>query len=148
VKFKNTFQQGKLMKNSYSAVVLTLTCLLGLGISARAQDVDKVAVKVPFEFVAGGQTLPAGTYNVTRISDNAFPALVIRSFDNSAVLLPMFFDGVSADHAEIRFKHVGDKYFLSEVKTPAGVYAIRTPRPMTQVAQMKDQGAMSSSGTN
>ena len=136
------------MKNSYSAVVLTLTCLLGLSISAHAQNVDKVAVKIPFEFVAGGQTLPAGTYNVTRASDQAFPALVIRNSDNSAFLLPMFFDGVSADHAELRFQHVGGKYFLSEVKTPAGVYAIRTPRPMTQVAQMKDQGAMSSSGNN
>ena len=136
------------MKNSYSAVVLTLTCLLGLGISARAQDVDKVAVKVPFEFMAGGQTLPAGTYNVTRASDQAFPALIIRSSDNSAFLLPMFFDGVSADEAELGFEHVRDKYFLSKIETPAGVYAIRTPRPMTQVAQMKDQGAMSSSGTN
>jgi hypothetical protein len=136
------------VKNSYSAVVLTLTCLLGLGISARAQDVDRVAVKVPFEFMAGGQTLPAGTYKVTRASDQAFPALIIRSSENSAFLLPMFFDGVSADHAELSFKHVGYKYFLSEVKTPAGGYAIRTPRPMTQVAQMKDQGAMSSSGTN
>jgi hypothetical protein len=136
------------MKKSHLAVVLTLTCLLGLGISARAQDVDKVAVKVPFEFVAGGQTLPAGTYNVTRASDQAFPALVMRSSDNSAFLLPMFFDGVSADHAELRFEHVGDKYFLSKIETPAGVYAVRTPRAMTQVAQMKDHGAMSSSGTN
>jgi len=136
------------MKNSYSCVVLSLACLLGLGISARAQEVDKVAVKVPFDFVAGGQTLPAGTYNVTRASDQAFPALVIRSFDNSAFLLPVFFDGVSADHAELSFRHVGDKYFLSEVKTPAGVYAIRTPRAMTQVAQMKDHGAVSSSGAN
>jgi hypothetical protein len=136
------------MKNAYSCVVLSLACLLGLGISARAQDVDKVAVKVPFDFVAGGQTLPAGTYNVTRASDQAFPALVIRSFDNSAFLLPMFFDGVSADHAELSFRHVGEKYFLSEVKTPAGVYAIRTPRAMTQVAQMKDHGAVSSSGAN
>jgi hypothetical protein len=136
------------MKKTYLAAVLTLTCMLGLGLSARAQDVDKVVVKVPFDFVAGGQTLPAGTYNVTRASDQAFPALVIRSFDNSAFVLPMFFDGVSTDHAELHFEHVGDKYFLSKVETPAGVYAIGTPRPMTQVAQMKDQGTMSSSGTN
>jgi len=136
------------MKKSFSAVVLTLTCLLGFGISARAQDLDKVVVNVPFEFVAGGQTLPAGGYNVSRVSDQAFPALVIRSNDNNAFLLPMFFDGVSADQAELRFDHVGGKYFLSEVKTPGGIYAIRTPRPTTQVDQMKDQGAMSSSGTN
>ncbi|HMJ21149.1 MAG TPA: hypothetical protein VK513_04550, partial [Terriglobales bacterium] len=82
------------MKKSLLAVVLTLTCLLGLGISARAQDLDKVVVNVPFEFVAGGQTLPAGEYNVSRVSDQAFPALAIRSYDNNAFLLPMFFDGV------------------------------------------------------
>jgi hypothetical protein len=35
------------MKKSYLTVVLTLTCLLGLGISAHAQDVGKVAVNVP-----------------------------------------------------------------------------------------------------
>jgi hypothetical protein len=136
------------MKKLFSAVVLTVTCLLGFGISAHAQDVDKVAVNVPFEFVAGGQILPAGGYSVSPVSDQAFPVLVIRSYDSNAFLLPMFFDGVSADHAELRFEHVGGKYFLSEVKTPAGVYAIRTPRPMTQLAQMKDQGTMSSSGTN
>ena len=136
------------MKKSLSAVVLTLTCLLGFGISARAQNLDKVVVNVPFEFVAGGQTLPAGGYSVSRVSDQAFPALVIRSHANNAFLLPLFFDGVSADHAGLRFEHVGDKYFLSEVKTPAGVYAIRTPRAMTQVAQMKDHDTGSPSGAN
>jgi hypothetical protein len=49
------------MKTSYFTAVLTLTCLLGLGISARAQDTEGVRVNVPFEFVAGGATLPAGT---------------------------------------------------------------------------------------
>ena len=136
------------MKKSHLAVVLTLTCLLGVGISARAQDVDKVAVKVPFEFVAGAQTLPAGTYNVSRVSDKEFTALVIRSSDYSVFLLPIVFNGASSDNAKLRFEHVGDKYFLSKVKTPAGVYAIRTPRALTQVAQMRDHGAVSSSGAN
>ncbi len=49
------------MKKSLFTVVLTMTCLLGLGISAHAQDASRVVVKVPFEFVAGGKTLPAGT---------------------------------------------------------------------------------------
>src|SRR6478672_4903127 len=43
-----TYQHGEIMKRL--AVVLTLTCLLELGISARAQEVDKVVVNVPFEF--------------------------------------------------------------------------------------------------
>jgi hypothetical protein len=66
------------MKKSYSAVVLTLTCLLGLSISAHAQDPEKIAVNVPFDFVAGSKTLPAGTYSVSRVSDHASPALAGR----------------------------------------------------------------------
>jgi hypothetical protein len=46
------------MKTSYFTAVLTLTCLLGLGISAHAQDARGVVVNIPFEFVAGGATLP------------------------------------------------------------------------------------------
>jgi hypothetical protein len=143
------------MKNSYLTAVLTLSCLLGLGISARAQELDQIAVKVPFEFVAGGQTLPAGTYSVSRASSGDPRSLVIRSNDNSVFLLPSYFDGDpvsvnggSGDHAQLGFKHVGDKYFLSEVQTLGGVYALRTPRPMTQVAQMKDHGNGSPSGSN
>ena len=136
------------MKKSYLTVVLTLTCLLGLGISARAQDEDKIAVNVPFEFVAGGETLPAGTYSVSRVSPETTPALVIRSYDNSVFLLPIAFDGAPADHAELSFEHVGEKYFLSKVETLAGVYTIGTPRPMTKVAQMKDDASGSSSGAN
>jgi hypothetical protein len=150
-----TCQQGEIMKKSSLAVVLTLSCMLGLGISARAQDVDNLAVNVPFEFVAGGQMLPAGTYSVSRVSSQVNRALVIRSNDNSVFLLPTFFDGGSvsvnggsADHAELGFEHVGDKYFLSKVETLGGVYAFRTPRAMTQVAQMKDHGTASSSGAN
>jgi hypothetical protein len=146
------------MKNLQLAAVLTLTSLLGLGISARAQELNKVAVKVPFQFVAGGQTLPAGTYSVSRVSSGDPQSLVIRSNDNNVnnvFLIPSFFDGSpasvnggSGDRVELGFKHVGDKYFLSEVETLGGVYAFRTPRAMTQVGQMKDHGNGSASGSN
>jgi hypothetical protein len=155
MKFK-TYQQGEIMKNSYLTVVLTLSCLLGLGLSAHAQDLDKIAANVPFDFVAGGKTLPAGTYSVSRVSPETNPTLVIRSSnDDSVFVIPMFVDryaapvnGSTATQAGLSFEHVGDKYFLSQVETLGGVYALRTPRPMTQVAQMKDHGNGSPSGSN
>ncbi len=136
------------MKKWYSSVVLSVTCLLGMGMSAHAEDVDRVATNVPFEFVAGGQTLPAGTYTISRVSDQRSSALLIRGYDSSAFVLPIVFDEVSAGHAELSFQHVGDKYFLSEVETPDGAYSIRTPRAMTQVAQIKDHGTGSGAGAN
>ncbi len=133
---------------TYFAVALTMTCLLGLGISARAQDANGVVVKVPFEFVAGGKTLPAGTYSVGRLSPGIHPSLIIDSKDNGAfaLVLPIVPDGDSSGRTELSFERVGGKYFLSKVATPAGVYTLLTQRAMTRLAQMNDHGVTSSSG--
>jgi hypothetical protein len=141
-----SFREGEIMKKSYLIVVLTLTCLLGSAISANAQDVGRVSVTVGFEFVAGGQIMPAGTYTVGRVHPDPLSGLIIRTYGNSALLLPIAVDDASADHAELSFEHVGDKYFLTKIKTPAGVYTIETPQAITKLAQMKDHGTLSSSG--
>lgn len=136
------------MNKSHLLVALTLTCLFGLGISARAQDSEGVIVKVPFEFVAGGKTMPADTYSIGRISSEGGPALAIRSFNNGALVLPVAVNGDPAGHAQLRFEHVGDRYFLKTIETPRGVYAIATPRAITTLAQTKAHSTSSSSGTN
>ena len=66
------------MKKSYLTAALMLTSLLGVGISARAQDADAVVVSVPFEFVAGAATLPAGEYRVSRVNPGANRELAIN----------------------------------------------------------------------
>jgi hypothetical protein len=143
------------MKNVYLTVALTVMCLLGSGITAHAQELDNIHASVPFDFVAGGKMLPAGTYSVSRVSRDVNQNLLIRSNDDNVFVIPMFVDrdaaslnGGSAYHAGLTFEHVGDKYFLSEVETLGGLYALSTPRPMTQVAQTKDHGTGSPSGSN
>jgi hypothetical protein len=136
------------MKKSYLTAVLTLTCLLAWGGSARAQDADRVVTNVPFEFVAGGRTLPAGTYSISRVPSEASSGLVILGRDTGAFLFPIVFDGTPAEHEKLSFEHVGDKYFLSKVETAAGVYTIGTPRAMTKLAQTGDHGTVSSAGAN
>ena len=133
---------------SYLTAILTLSSLFGFGVSASAQD--EAVVSVPFEFVIGGATLSAGRYSVSRLDPAAHRGLFLRSYNKQETfVLPLAFDETtSGRQPTLSFEHVGGKYFLSEVKTPGGIYAIRTPRPTTQVGQMKDQGAMSSSGTN
>jgi hypothetical protein len=135
------------MKKSYLNIVFTLTGLLGLGISARAQDAGRVTVTVPFEFVvAGSKTMPAGTYSIGRVSPDSRSGLIIRSYDSSVLLLPIAFHEASAEQTKLSFEQVGDKYFLSEVETPAAVYSIETPRGITKLAQMKDRSTVPSSG--
>ena len=137
------------MKTSYLTAILTLTCLLGLGISAHAQDAGGVVVKIPFTFVAGGATLPAGKYRITRVNTGVTHELEIRSYNNGgAFLLAMFFDGVAGRQSKLIFEHVGGEYFLTKVETPEGVNSLGRPRAMLALAQAKSQGTPSSSGTN
>jgi hypothetical protein len=136
------------MKKSYLTAVLTLTCLLGLGVSARAQDTEGVRVIVPFEFVAGGATLPAGTYTVGRLSVDAYSGIEISGRGNGALVLPIAVDGTPAGQTKLSFEQVGGKYFLSEADTPGGIYTFALPRAMVALAQVKDQSTVSTSGTN
>ena len=136
------------MKKSYLTAVLTLTCLLGVGISARAQDTEGVRVNVPFEFVAGGATLPAGTYTVGRTSLEPYSTIAISGYGHGALVLPIAVDGTPAKAPKLSFELVGDKHFLTEADTPGGVYTFALPKAMVALAQTKDQGAVSSGGTN
>jgi hypothetical protein len=138
------------MKKQYLTVLFTLICVLGFGLGARAQEEDTVLAKVPYDFVVGGQVLPAGTYKVSRIdTTGSSRALEISSYETraSAFLIPTFFDDVQTGHAQLSFEHVGDKYFLSAVETPIGTYAITIPPSAIKLALMEQQGA-SSSGSN
>jgi len=62
--------------NKYPAVAISLLCLCGMVVAAQAQNEGAIVVNVPFEFVAGSTTLPAGKYKVTR-----------NSADNSLLLI-------------------------------------------------------------
>jgi hypothetical protein len=123
-------------------------CLLGLGLGAQAQGNDEVVTDVPFEFVAGGTSFPAGTYTVNRVSSAWDSHLIIRNGERGVFLLPVSFEGASVEGALFSFEHVGNKYFLSQVKTPRGVYTIGAPRALTTEAQKKTMDSSSSSGTN
>ena len=95
--------------NKFNATALLIpTCLLGLGVGVRAQDVDGVVATVPFDFVAGGANSLAGEYRINRVSSSLNRELVIHSYGNDgAFLIPMVFDGVPADQPTLSFEHTG-----------------------------------------
>jgi len=136
------------MKKSYLTALLMLTCLLGVGVSARAQDADAVVVNVPFEFVAGGATLPAGDYRVSRVNPGANRELAIIGYNKGNVfVLPMAFDDGPANQPTLRFEHVGGKYFLSRIKTPSGVYTMPASREMVMLGRANSPGPSTSSAS-
>jgi hypothetical protein len=136
------------MKKVYFTAVLILTCLLGVGVSARAQDADAVVASVPFEFVAGGATLPAGEYRINRVNPGVNRELAIRGHNKgNAFLLPLAFDDGPDNEPTLSFEHVGGKYFLSRIKTSSGVYSMPASREMVMLGKTNSPSPSTSSAS-
>jgi hypothetical protein len=141
------FQQGEIMKKQYVAVLVTLMCVLALDLGAQEQDT--VVTKVPFDFVAGGKVLPAGTYRVSRVHPyTGSRELEITSYETraSVFVIPTVFDDVQSGNAQLNFEHLGGKYFLNAVETPIGTYAVTLPPSAIKLAHTEQQSASSPGG--
>jgi hypothetical protein len=136
------------MRKSLLTIALTLTVLLGAGMNAIAQDSDRVVVNVPFQFVAGTKTLPAGTYTISRVFSGVSSSLIVKSYDSGAFVLPVEADNVNDGSPKLSFEQAGGKHFLSKVETPNRIYNIETSPEMIKLGQVRDKGSASSAGGN
>lgn len=138
------------MKKQYLTVLFTLICVLGLGLGAHAQEEDTVVTKVPFDFVAGGKVLPAGTYRVSRVAPaSGSRELELRSYETraSVFVIPTVFDNVQSDKAQLNFEHLGDSYFLSTIETPIGTYAIDIPLRLSSLRRRNRKAGLTPEAT-
>lgn len=84
-----------------------------------AQDGPTVVANIPFSFMAGGKTLPAGEYQFAEGSLGK--EMAIRGENLKAdVFAPVItrLGERPGDEAEVVFDKVGDNYYLSELHVP------------------------------
>ena len=140
-----------MMRKHCLRILIVLFSFAGLGIAARAQARDQVAVTIPFEFVVGGETLPAGTYKLNRVTDSDPKTLILHSFENhtSVLVVPSQAENGPTDKLYVSFERVGGQYFLSKIATADNVFTISVPRSATiEVAARNSTPASSSPGSN
>ncbi|HYL16443.1 MAG TPA: hypothetical protein VEV41_25640 [Terriglobales bacterium] len=88
------------------------------GTSGQMAPTPLLKVDVPFEFVAGGMNLPAGSYDVLHIMNPNW--ILLRSSDGRAIaVLSVQVSSSSAKASSTRlvFNQYGQKYFLAQVWT-------------------------------
>jgi hypothetical protein len=98
------------------AVAVFVTTLAAA--SVRAQNAGDVAVSIPFEFSAGGKTLPAGDYLVRRSFDGAQSVMRIESRkDSLSMYLPTHSveSNTIQEGSKLVFTKYGEQLFLSQV---------------------------------
>jgi hypothetical protein len=135
------------MKISHVRVVSAFFAFAALAVVSRAQD--RVTVNIPYEFVAAGKTLPAGTYRVDRLSGNNAAELSLTSFENhtGVLLISSEVSSATADKPALSFEVVGDQHFLSKIETADHIYTFPVSAKAAQVVA-KNQSTPSTSGAS
>lgn len=103
-------------------IFLVLSLLIIGGVTAQAQIEPDTTIdaNIPFQFVAGNKTLPAGKYVIRQVDDteNSPNSILIRSADGKTTAV---FNTTNAGQtnpakqSEIIFDNVGGTYFLSQI---------------------------------
>lgn len=116
------------MRKQCLRILCSLIAVTSLGMTAHGQSIDRIEVKIPFQFVAAGKVLPAGKYSISRaLEGNGGRVLLLTSFENSAsvFILPVQFDSTPADKVFVTFQQVVDHYVLTVIQT--GDHSFTTP---------------------
>jgi hypothetical protein len=104
------------MKNKFRTIVAVSVFLMLTIVNVSAQTPAGAEVDIPFDFSAGKASLKAGTYTITRGSNNT---LLMRSHsDKKTVLLNAPLTIGSRDFRSgqrIVFNRYGSNYFLTQV---------------------------------
>ena len=108
-----------------SLVVLWVLSLCPSVGNAQTSHHSALTVKVPFEFVVGNRTFPAGTYKFESLNSAPSRAtidyLMVRSMDGRHLYQAIVADVVGSEepsNPRLLFTRRGDRAFLSEVWAP------------------------------
>jgi hypothetical protein len=131
---------GEEMKTHYLKILVALICLAGRVVNAQAQIRGENKIDLPFTFVINGQNFPAGTYTVSRFSDEKHDGLILSSYKNhvSVFVRPAEIESAPADTPSASFVLIGRRHFLSRIETAYDVYTIPLPRAASLLAQQND----------
>lgn len=112
--------------NKYVRMLLPVLACGALAITAKAQVSDQMVVKVPFEFVVGGKTLPAGEYRVNRATKLENYELIVAGVTNKTGVLVVSneIETASSYMPKLIFETVGGQHFLTKIQTGEHIFAV------------------------
>jgi hypothetical protein len=129
-------KEGGNMKRQALGTLTMLTLLLAVStISVSAQSERRKITNIPFDFIVGEKTLPAGEYTIEPNRRDSLNVWLLQSRDGHLNVL--FTTGsVRASETQEKSKFVfhkyGDQYFLSQIWTIGGNSGRKLPMPRVE----------------
>jgi hypothetical protein len=135
------------MKKYLAGMFAVVFSMAAFAMAAPAATSDQLLVTIPYDFVVGGKTLPAGTYRVSRVSTTDLGTLLLKNVDNRAGVLlnASEWEDVRADKPELRFQQIAGQHFLSAIETSEHVFNITVSKSAVELAMKSQQGSPASS---
>ena len=132
------------MKKLFSLMAIGSLVALSLAATAHAQLPGvPVRATIPFDFIVRGKVLPAGSYEIERVTEEP-SGLLLRNVNNKHEHIVFETEPVEgrriSNHNVLVFNHYGDEYFLSEVVT-AGEQTGRELAPTRQERTLRREMA-------
>ena len=119
-------------KQAIRSLTMSGLLLVVTAISVHAQSERSKVTNIPFNFVVGQKTLPAGEYTVEPNRRDSQNVWLVQSRDGhvSALFTTMSVRTSEAqDKAKLVFHKYGDQYFLSQIWTPGANSGRELPMP-------------------
>jgi hypothetical protein len=116
------------MKKFIMFLAVIVVASAGVVRSAHAQADGIEIAKVPFDFYAGNQKMPAGKYTIEIDLEGERIALRDAS-GRHQIFLAGIPEGDASDNPELVFDHTGDVYALREVKSDVIDLGFRSEAP-------------------
>jgi hypothetical protein len=117
-------------RSAYMGAVLLLFVSIGI---AHAQV--PVTATVPFDFVASGKTMPAGTYVFREALPNNDTQFAISDGRGHGILASAASLDTYDPGSKLLFRKHGDSYFLSDIFSPSGHVHFGMDRTESKLAQ-------------
>ena len=121
--------------------VYTIIAMIVLGGSmavvanAQTSGSTRLTANVPFEFNAGGQTLPAGEYTIVQVnpaSDRAVMQLRTKDGRQTAMIQMGPVIGKAENSSRLIFHRYGDQYYFAEAWIEGETSGLQAPKPRAE----------------
>lgn len=134
------------MKKYLAGMFAVVFSMAAFAMAAPAVTSDQLLVTIPYDFVVGAKTLPAGTYRVSRVSTTDLGTLLLKNVGNHAGVLlnASEWEDVRADKPELRFQQIAGQHFLSAIETSEHVFNIPVSKSAVLLAMKSQQGSPAS----
>jgi hypothetical protein len=115
-------------RNLLRALVVSLFAF-ALGAAVKSQELDRLVVNIPHDFVLSGKSLPAGTYKVQRYSDSDSRQLIVINAEsnNSVLAVSREVRSARATHPGVTLEQSGQRSFLTQIRTDEHVFVLLEP---------------------